>query len=225
MRALDSDERPRFLNAWLRDNVDPDNIHDLLNGETGNLHPNVRQWVPELTKDQNAMLNFWAQELPGDPELEEMFARLTKNAGFRFRGMADKFVGHLNLRELTTRGPVFIYRDGADGKGCSFVSKSWLRFTGTTLKDNLGEGWTRQIHPKYRKYVQRRYHKAVLRRKPVVTIYRAKRHDGKYRWISSRAIPSYDDEGKFAGYIGAAMDITDGLPSQRSVHLPGSLTK
>lgn len=222
MRALDSQERGKLLNAWLRDNVDPETIHDLLNGQT-DLHPEVRDWAPELNKNQAAMLNYWAQELPNDKELEQVFAHLTQSVGFRFRGMAEKFTGQLNLRELTERGPVFVWLDGLEGKGCTFVSKPFLRLTGTKLKDNLGTGWAQRIHPKERKYVQQRYRQAVLHRSPVVTIYRLKRRDGKYRWISSQGIPRYDERGKFVGYIGCGMDITDALPSQKQCKLPACL--
>ena len=46
----------------------------------------------------------------------------------RFRNMADI-------------SPLMIWVSGPD-KGCTFVNKGWLSFTGRTLEEELGFGWT-----------------------------------------------------------------------------------
>jgi PAS domain S-box-containing protein len=39
--------------------------------------------------------------------------------------------------------------------------------------------------------------------------YRLRRHDGEYRWVSDQGVARYDSNGKFAGYIGSCVDVTD----------------
>ena len=39
--------------------------------------------------------------------------------------------------------------------------------------------------------------------------YRLRRNDGEYRWISDQGVPRYDQQGKFAGYIGSCVDVTE----------------
>ena len=39
--------------------------------------------------------------------------------------------------------------------------------------------------------------------------YRLRRHDGEYRWVLDNAAPAFDPDGSFAGYIGAAFDVTE----------------
>src|SRR5438477_12001861 len=39
--------------------------------------------------------------------------------------------------------------------------------------------------------------------------YRLRRNDGEYRWISDRGVPRHDPEGRFAGYIGSCVDVTE----------------
>jgi PAS domain S-box-containing protein len=39
--------------------------------------------------------------------------------------------------------------------------------------------------------------------------YRLRRNDGEYRWISDQGVPRYDPQGRFAGYIGSCVDITE----------------
>jgi formate hydrogenlyase transcriptional activator len=40
--------------------------------------------------------------------------------------------------------------------------------------------------------------------------YRLRRADGEYRWILDRGIPRYASDGAFVGYIGSAVDVTEG---------------
>ena len=39
--------------------------------------------------------------------------------------------------------------------------------------------------------------------------YRLRRNDGEYRWLSDQGVPRYDAQGKFAGYIGSCVDVTE----------------
>ena len=48
--------------------------------------------------------------------------------------------------------------------------------------------------------------------------YRLRRNDGEYRWISDQGVPRYDAQGRFAGYIGSCVDVTDLLTQQRALH-------
>ena len=39
--------------------------------------------------------------------------------------------------------------------------------------------------------------------------YRLRRNDGEYRWISDQGVARYDAQGRFAGYIGSCVDVTE----------------
>ena len=54
-------------------------------------------------------------------------------------------------------------------------------------------------------------------RQPFVMQYRLRRNDGEYRWLSDQGVPRYDAQGRFAGYIGSCVDITELMNKGRGV--------
>src|SRR4030095_12902706 len=52
------------------------------------------------------------------------------------------------------------------------------------------------------------YMEAFGARRPFELEYRLRRADGTYRWVLDRGVPR-DAEGRFAGYIGSCIDMTD----------------
>jgi len=120
-----------------------------------------------------------------------------------------------NLRESEERfrlvansAPVLIWMDDAD-KLCTFVNKSWLDFTGRTLEQELGEGWTKGVHPADLERCLSIYSGAFNARVDFEMEYRLRRHDRKYRWIVVYGVPRIESDGTFCGYIGSCVDITD----------------
>ncbi|MEA2467387.1 MAG: hypothetical protein QOJ57_1513, partial [Thermoleophilaceae bacterium] len=50
------------------------------------------------------------------------------------------------FRELADNVPVMLWTTDHAGR-VTFVNESWLRFTGTTLEEEVGESWTLGVHP------------------------------------------------------------------------------
>jgi len=115
----------------------------------------------------------------------------------RFRAMADSV-------------PVLLWVSGDDGR-CVYVNRSWLTFTGRTLDQDLGDGWTGGVHPDDAEGRLQTFREAFARREPFEAEYRLRRADGAWRQILDRGVPLTDEEGRFAGFIGTAIDLTDRL--------------
>ena len=96
---------------------------------------------------------------------------------------------------------------------CEFASPAWLEYTGCTLEQALGEGWTRAVHPDDLGRWRQTCRRAFDQRRPFEIEYRLRRRDGEYRWVLDRATPRYADDradsGAFLGYSGACTDIED----------------
>ena len=113
-----------------------------------------------------------------------------------------------HFRTMADTAPVMIWRSGVDGK-CNFVNLTWLRFTGRTLAEEVGDGWSQRLHPDDLAACLKIYMTAFDARTPFNFEYRFRRFDGEYRWIFSTGVPRWESDGVFAGYIGSCLDITD----------------
>jgi PAS domain S-box-containing protein len=112
----------------------------------------------------------------------------------RFQAMADT-------------APVMIWLTGTDGL-CNYFNKPWLEFTGRSMEQEVGIGWTEGVHPDDVQGCFDGFLPAFHAREPFRMQYRLRRADGEYRWVIESGIPRYAG-GEFAGYIGSNIDITD----------------
>jgi PAS domain S-box-containing protein len=104
--------------------------------------------------------------------------------------------------------PVMIWMSG-DDKFRDFFNKTWLEFTGRTLKEESNEGWLENVHPDDLQICIDNYNQSFNDQRGFYIEYRLKRHDGKYRWIADNSVPRYDADGSFAGFISACIDIDE----------------
>jgi PAS domain S-box-containing protein len=113
----------------------------------------------------------------------------------------------LQYLTLADSGQALIWTAGTD-KQCDYFNKIWLDFTGRTLEQELGNGWTEGVHPDDLPYCMDEYTSAFDQRKKFSMDYRLRHHDGEYRWIQDDGCPRYNSTGEFIGYIGYCLDIT-----------------
>lgn len=104
------------------------------------------------------------------------------------------------FRLVANTAPVKIWMSGVDGR-CTYFNERWLRFTGRPLEAELGNGWQEAVHAEDLGKCLDTYSKAFDRRASYQMEYRLRRHDEEYRWILSSAVPRFDANGSFAGYI------------------------
>jgi PAS domain S-box-containing protein len=112
------------------------------------------------------------------------------------------------FRLVANAAPVLMWMAGPDA-GYTFVNRPWLDFTGRPLATQLGDGWTAGVHPEDLARCRETARTAFDRRLAYEVEYRLRRHDGEYRWMLHRGVPRYQPDGRFAGYIGSCLDITE----------------
>jgi len=112
------------------------------------------------------------------------------------------------FRILADTAPVMIWMAGTDML-CSFFNKQWFEFTGRTMGQELGNGWSAGVHPDDLKRCLETYTSSFTVRQSFTMEYRLRRADGEYRWLLDTGVPRYVLGREFAGYIGSAIDITE----------------
>ncbi len=112
------------------------------------------------------------------------------------------------FRVLADQTPVLLWMVDAD-RALVYANRSWLAFTGHSLEQEQGDGWTTAIHPEDFGPRQAAFADAFERHAPFTLEYRLRRHDGEYRWVLDTGTPRLEGDGTFAGYIGACVDITE----------------
>jgi PAS domain S-box-containing protein len=126
----------------------------------------------------------------------------------RATGETERRESESRFRIVADSAPVLIWMADVD-KLCTFFNKPWLEFTGRSLRQEMGNGWAEGVHPDDLQRCLKIYAEAFDARKAFVMQYRLKRYDGEYRWISDQGVARYDSNGKFSGYIGSCVDVTD----------------
>lgn len=122
----------------------------------------------------------------------------------RFRVMADTM-------------PAMLWMNDADGR-CVFVNKAWLTYTGRTVEQELGLGWTQVIHPDDLTSVMTVEAEARRGRTAYTEVYRMRRGNGEYRWFLDSGAPRFAGDGTFLGFIGTLADITDRRDLEAELH-------
>ncbi len=112
------------------------------------------------------------------------------------------------FRHMADTAPVLIWMSDTD-KLCYYFNKPWLDFTGRTIEQEFGNGWTEGVHPDDFQRCLDTYVNAFDARQDFRIEYRLRRFDGEYRWVLATGIPRFTPEGSFLGYIGSCIDISD----------------
>lgn len=132
-----------------------------------------------------------------------------------YSGVVASFVDITRMREaqalfrtVADTSPALIWMSGLD-KLCYWFNGPWLSFTGRTMEQERGMGWTEGVHRDDYDRCLATYTEAFDRREPFTMEYRLRRHDGEYRWILDEGQPRFGANGGFEGYIGSCLDITE----------------
>lgn len=111
-------------------------------------------------------------------------------------------------RALFEHVPTMLWRARPDA-GRDAFSGSWLAFTGRSLAQELGDGWTEGVHPNDRSACLATCRDHVQRRLSFDVVYRLRRRDGLYRTVRDRGLPYHEPPGVFVGFVGSCAEVED----------------
>jgi PAS domain S-box-containing protein len=155
----------------------------------------------------------WPEGLVGRlPLLREIFVEVLarRHAESVLRESEQRF------RLLAEAAPVMIWMSGPDAL-CTYFNRRWLDFTGRRLEQELGDGWTKGVHPDDLDGCLDGYWRAFAAQEEFTLEYRLRGADGRYRWVLDHGTPRTEANGRFRGYIGSCVDTTDLKAAQQAL--------
>ena len=90
-----------------------------------------------------------------------------------------------------------------------WYNKRWYEYTGTTLEDMRGSGWSLVHHPDHRERVLEKFGRHMESGEAWEDTFPLRGADGRYRWFLSRAVPIRDEEGRIVRWFGTNTDVTE----------------
>ncbi len=123
-------------------------------------------------------------------------------------GLPNGDLGGLSFRSFADCTSILIWQSGLDRR-CTYFNGAWLAYTGRSLAQEIDGGWLGGVHPDDLDRCVAIYTEAFDARRPFSMEYRLRRAGGDYGWVFVTGAPHITPDGRFAGYIGTAVDVTD----------------
>ena len=112
------------------------------------------------------------------------------------------------FQAVADMAPVMAWMSGTD-RLFDWFNQPRLRFTGRTMSEEIGNGWTASVHPEDVERCIGIYAVSFDAEAPFEMDYRLRRHDGAYRWVLDQGVPHYSPHGRFTGSVGCCIDIDE----------------
>lgn len=137
-----------------------------------------------------------------------------KNANPINLGMFDdkEFSNALSIIEFL---PSMLFIADSEGS-CNYFNNSWLEFTGRTLNQELGKGFTAGVFNEDLNSCIDVFKDNFSKRTAFTMEFRLKNSKGKYCWIRSNCAPLFNSNKDFKGYVGVCFNIQDMKESEET---------
>ncbi|MCO5168145.1 MAG: ATP-binding protein [Planctomycetes bacterium] len=120
------------------------------------------------------------------------------------------------FRHLAEAMPQVVWT--ADPAGVvDYYNQRWADLTGLDRDEGLRGGWTQVVHPDDLQRTAAAWRRSVQTGAAYEVVHRIRAGDGTYRWFLSRALPSHDERGRVARWLGTATDIDDRVRAEEAL--------
>ncbi|MEM1212765.1 MAG: PAS domain S-box protein [Planctomycetota bacterium] len=145
--------------------------------------------------------------------LEELNAELEDRVRQR---TAELIESEQRFQAVADNAPIILWvNDQADAM--VWGNRGWLEFTGQEEARISCERWLEVVHEDDLGAMREAWEKAIKTSKSWGYEFRARRHDGEYRWMFMHGMPQYREDGGCIGYVGTIVDVTDRREAQEQL--------
>jgi two-component system, cell cycle sensor histidine kinase and response regulator CckA len=124
----------------------------------------------------------------------------------RTRALEALRTSEAEFRLLAEAMPQIVWITRPDGYNVYF-NQRWTDYTGLTLEESRGDGWTKPFHPEDKLLASEAWRSATATVGPYSLECRLRRADGVYLWWLIRGVPVANDEGTILKWFGTCTDI------------------
>ncbi len=137
----------------------------------------------------------------------EQLLAVSRNVTARHLMAVQLAESEVRYRALSEISPQAVWMADPDG-WISYVNEYWLRLTGLSLGDALGDGWLDVVHPDHRERVSAEFRRHLASGEAYENEIPFRcAGDGEYRWFLNCAKPSRGADGRIRGWLGVSLDI------------------
>ena len=111
-------------------------------------------------------------------------------------------------QQIINSMPQMVWVTKPDGQHIYFNNK-WYAYTGLQPEQSLGVNWQNPFHPDDMPASRRAWSRSLATGEPYSVEYRARRHDGVWRWQLGRAQALFDAQGKIVAWFGTCTDVEE----------------
>ena len=180
--------------------------------------------IRAMVKIKSAHLRIRDEKLHIEMLVAERTRELRKELEEQILTNATLTESELKYHTIADSGEALIWTSGCD-KLCDYFNEPWLRFTGRTMEQELGNGWTEGVYPADFDRCLNTYITAFDKHEGFIIEYRLRHVTGEYRWIFDNGTPRFDGEGNFLGYIGHCLDITELKSAELKLELAANIVQ
>ena len=125
------------------------------------------------------------------------------------RRLIEKALQHSEqgYRSIFNFAPVGIFRTDKNGV-TTYVNPTWSQISGLSSEKAMGDGWLEVVHPEDQEKIRQGWIENTHKEGVSISEYRFIHPDGTTVWVTGKAVPERDAEGKTVGYIGVTTDVT-----------------
>jgi PAS domain S-box-containing protein len=180
--------------------------------------------IRAMVKIRSSHLRSRDEEIRIEVLVAERISKLRKELEEQILSNATLSKSERKYRTIADSGEALIWTSGSD-KLCDYFNEPWLQFTGRTLEQELGNGWTEGVFPSDFERCLDTYITAFDKHEGFIMEYRLHHATGGYRWIIDNGTPRFDSEGNFLGYIGHCLDITERKSAELKLELAANIVQ
>lgn len=104
--------------------------------------------------------------------------------------------------------PAMIWRADTNGR-FNFFNGTWATFRGKRIEEEINYQWLDGIHDDERDVFKEKFKMAFSQKVELRIEFKLKNRYNEYKWVYCAAVPFYNQEQTFDGYIGVCLDIND----------------